>query len=299
VKQRAILAALGALLLALPFMVLVTRTLFPALPATEDGGRRISPMLDSEARARLRTYRRDCGSGQPCEPPLGCVTDLRILAQYCTDSECTTDTQCPAGQVCREIDTADNGPSVRFCVPAGKRHEGEHCFKLPLSQETACAAGLACGGKESWCARPCLKDGARGCAEGFFCADTTLGPLCLPTCEARGCPGGQSCVRHQEGASACAEIYGPNCQQSPCPAGRECNLGQDPARPGKVWMECIERCGEGYPPCTSGLACDGWVCRAPCNPADPSPCMKGYVCRQHRPERPWVCRPDSQDLGAR
>jgi hypothetical protein len=292
VKRHAILAALGASLLALPFMVLVHSTLLPALPATEATGRHISPMLDSEARARLKTYRRDCGSGQPCEPPLGCVTDLRILAQYCTDSECTTDTQCPPDQVCRELDTAGQGPLVRLCVPVGKRQEGERCFKLPPSQETACAAGLSCGGKEGWCAQPCHEDGGGGCSEGFFCARTAPRPLCLPTCEARGCPTGQSCVRHPEGASACAELYGPHCQQSPCPAGRECHLGQDPTRPGKVWMECIERCGEGYPPCTRGLACDGWVCRVPCNPNAPGSCMEGYVCRQHKPDRPWVCRPD-------
>jgi hypothetical protein len=293
VSWRTFLAIFAALLFVLPLVLLLGIMLQPSLPKEGLGGRRISPVLTTEARAQLHTYRRDCGLSSECEPPLGCLMETRMGRQYCTDSQCTTNAQCPEGQVCQNLDTSGDGPLVRLCVPTGPRQEGEACIALPSEREYACSPGLVCGGRFGWCARPCQPSEPAGCPAGFFCSDTVPQPLCLPTCEERGCPDGQFCARFDEGTSICAEIYGPNCQQTPCPGGRECDVGLDPARPGKVWMECIERCGEAHPPCPEGLACDGWVCRVPCNPADPVPCsVEGYVCHQHRPDRDWVCRPD-------
>jgi hypothetical protein len=288
---RAILGVCAGLLLPLPLILLLGSLLRPDWEEPGPEGVRVSPVLSTEERLRLSTYRRDCGLSSECEPPLGCLMEARVRRQYCTDSQCATDAQCPEGQVCQLLATSGDGPRVRFCVPVGVRQEGEHCIELPEAKESACAPGLLCGGRHGWCARPCRRGDAAGCPDGFFCTETLPQPLCLPTCEARGCSEGQHCIQFSEGSSACAQVYGPHCQQAPCPEGRECEVGQSSTRPGKVWMECIERCGEGFPACSAGLVCDGWQCRAPCNPQEPA-CIAGYVCKQHRPDRPWVCQPD-------
>jgi hypothetical protein len=292
VNWRAVLAVLASLLLSLPLVLLLGGVLRPGLPEVGPGGRPISPVLTTEERMRLATYRHECGLSSECEPPLGCVMEARARRQYCTDSQCTTDAQCPEGQICRDIASSGDGPWVRFCLPVGVRQEGEHCLQLPETREAACAPGLRCGGKDGWCARPCQKGASAACPEGFFCADTEPEPLCLPTCEVRGCPPGQHCIRYGEGTSVCAEMFGPPCQQTPCPRGGECQVGHDSTRPGKVWLECVERCGESHPPCSAGLICDAWLCRAPCDPHAPHPCREGYLCKQHMPDRPYACQPD-------
>jgi hypothetical protein len=293
-KWRTVLAVLVGVMLPLPLVLLAGLVERPVPPPPSPSGRKISPVLTAEQRLRLATYRADCGSGERCEPPLGCLTELRTFRQYCTDSQCSLDAECPEGQVCRGLATAGDGPLVRVCVPVGLRQEGEFCFPLPKDREAACAEGLICGGRYmSWCARPCQKQEAAPCPEGFFCADTDPEPVCLPTCEARRCPEGKHCVRYLHGVSVCAEVYGPQCQQTPCPRGGECEASYDTAHPGKSWMECVERCGEGRPPCSAGMVCDKWLCRVPCDPKGPPSCIEGYVCRQHKPGRPFTCQPES------
>ncbi len=253
---------------------------------------RISPVLDAERRSRLMTYGKSCGVSSECEPPLGCLFQARTGYAHCTDSQCLTDAQCPEGQVCRTLATDEDGPLVRFCVALGMRQEGEGCLKVPGDKGYACAAGLVCGGRDGWCSRPCRPGIAAQCPEGFFCADTLPEPVCLPTCEQRACPTGQHCVRFQEGASVCAHVYGPHCQQSPCPEGRECRAHRESLHPGKVWMECVERCGEGFPPCGEGKVCDAWHCVPPCDPLGPEVCNEGYYCDRRTESRPFSCQPD-------
>ena len=291
-RWRAALALLVAVLLPVPLVLLLGGIQRPALPQPSPNGMKISPVLTAEQRLRLATYRAECGSGEPCEPPLGCLTETRTFRQYCTDSQCSVDAECPEGQVCRALATAGDGPLVRVCVPVGVRREGEACIALPKDREGACAPGLLCGGRHrKWCARPCPK--TEECPPGFFCAMTNPEPVCLPSCEATGCPAGQHCVRFQEGVSVCSRVYGPQCQQTPCPRGGRCDATSDVAHPGKAWMECVEPCGEGRPPCNAGLVCEKWRCRVPCDPKGPSVCIEGYVCRQHRPDRPYTCQPES------
>jgi hypothetical protein len=292
VNWRSTLGVLAGLLLPLPLILSLgtVRLLEPRVSGPE--GKRISPVLTSEERALLVTYHRDCGLSSECEPPLGCLTETRARKQYCTDSECTTDAQCPEGQLCQHLATWGDGPLVRRCVPVGIRQQGEGCIKLPEDKGSACAPGLLCGSYEGWCSRPCRMGSVSDCPAGFFCADTIPEPVCLPTCEARGCPEGQHCILFDEGASVCAQVYGPQCQQTPCSHGHECDVSTKPQQPGKVWMECVERCGEGHPPCTAGLICDGLRCKPPCNPQDPDPCGEGYRCKERRPGRPSACYPD-------
>jgi hypothetical protein len=288
---RVMLAVLAGLLLILPLMALLSALMKPAAPEVGPRGRPLSPLLDTESRTQLITYRRDCTLSSDCEPPLGCLTDARLRAHYCTDSQCLTDAQCPSGHACRRLATTGDGPLVRFCVPIGRRKEGERCIKVPDDQDSACAAELMCGGQLGWCARPCHENAA-ACPQGFFCADTEPEPVCLPTCEVQGCPVGQQCIHHEEGASACAQVYGLQCQQSPCPAGRKCEVRHATAHPGKVWMECVERCGEEFPSCAAGMICDGWQCQRSCSPQEQNPCSEGYRCGQRRPGEPHTCQPD-------
>jgi hypothetical protein len=287
---RAALAILAGLLLPVPLVLLALGVMFPKPWSPESDGARVSPVLNVEERTRRVTYRRECQDSSECEKPLGCVSDGRVWADYCTDSQCMTDAQCSEGFVCRSVATAGAGPLVRFCITEGLRQEGERCDPLPSDKDEACAPGLLCGGREGWCGRPCQRDSA-GCPEGFFCADVAPQPLCLPTCVSRGCPEGQRCVGFEEGASACAEVLGPDCQQSPCAGGSECRV-LSATHPGKVWMECVQPCGEGRPECPAGNICYLWRCQPSCDPQKPGTCGEGFRCERAKPESPPVCWPD-------
>lgn len=288
---RKVLALCAGVLLPLP-LVLLWGLLRPELPTDTPTGTRVSPMLDDAQRMRLITYGRQCGPGAECEPPLGCLFEVRYLRSYCTDSRCEKDAQCSEGQVCRSVATWGDGPQVRVCVPIGVRQEGEGCVEIPKSKENACAAGLLCGGRDGWCARPCRPGDAKGCPEGSFCADTIPQPVCLPTCETQGCPQGQQCIPFKEGSSKCARVYGTNCLQTPCPAGQKCDVQYEPPHPDKVWMACVARCGEGLPACQPGWVCDGWDCVQPCEPRGPEVCGEGYYCHRLAERMPYACLPD-------
>ena len=288
---RTILSICAGMLLPLPLLLLGT-LLHPKLEAAAPTGVRISPVLDAEVRDRLLTYKRSCRSSAECDPPLGCLYASRYRHAYCTDSQCTTDAQCPEGQLCLKLATKGNGPLVRVCVPVGVRQEGETCDSVPADQQSACADGLVCAGRDGWCARSCHLETTAECPEGFFCADTTPEPACLPTCEKRGCPAGQQCIRFLEGASQCVHVYGPNCQQSPCPEGRQCQAMPDPAHPGKAWLWCVQLCGTDHPPCPTGKVCSEYECVPECDPEVPAACAEGYRCRKPWPESPFGCHPD-------
>jgi len=274
-------------------VVLVWGLLKPEITIGTPTGRRVSPMLESGQRVQLTTYHLKCRTGAECEPPLGCFFDARYKHAYCTDSQCTADAQCPEDQTCQGLASKDDGPLVRMCIPVGLRQSGENCTPAPKDKGYACAAGLVCGGHNyGWCGQPCRLDAQAPCPEGFFCADTVPEPICLPTCEKQGCPDGQHCIRFDEGASACAAVHGVNCQQSPCADARKCLVLPRPSQPGKVWMECLERCGKDLPPCGPGKVCDVWQCLPSCDPQATDVCEEGYRCRQPWPDRPFACRPD-------
>ncbi len=284
--------AAGGLLPVPLLLALFSLRLGGTAPVPDDG--RVSPVLSFEERMERVTYHRHCEKSSDCEPPMGCIIDARFYTHYCTDSQCVTDAQCPEGLVCRELPSVDDGPLVRFCIPLGLRKEGEGCIELAPDWRYACESGLLCsGGRRSWCGRACNMDDAASCPEGFFCANVKPAPLCLPTCEARGCPEGQQCIRHYNGVSQCAVVYGPPCQDSPCPEGRECRVETSTPHPGKAWSECVQRCGPDRPPCPDGFTCDRWHCLPGCDPQGPNTCPEGYRCQQgFKPVRPWVCRPD-------
>lgn len=289
---RTFLGVCAGIFISLPLVVLWGTLLQPVSGSVEPAGARISPMLDVEQRARLITYGRTCESSAECEPPLGCFYESRYRHAYCTDSQCATDAQCSEGQVCRTLATDENGPLVRVCSPVGVRQEGESCFPVPSDPKSACVAGLLCAGKDYWCARPCHPGTPAECPEGFFCADTTPEPACLPTCEKQGCPAGEQCIRFREGSSLCAQVYGSNCQQSPCAAGEFCTPRTNPQAPGKVWLRCVPECGKERPSCPAGRVCDAYECLPACEPQNPATCDEGYRCKQPWPDLAFACYPD-------
>jgi hypothetical protein len=295
VKGRALWALSAGLLLSAPLVLIAVYTVREHLSARTDEGS-ISPILSFEERLRLVTYQRPCGKGRQCEPPLGCLPYARDFTSYCTDSECLTDEQCREGFRCQTLRTSQ-GPQVRACIPLGARQEGQRCESIPASQSEACGAGLLCGA--GWCGRPCQKGAPESCPRGFFCADVTPGPLCLPSCETAGCPEDQRCVSLNRGASACRAVHGDNCQQAGCPAGQACEVFEREDHPDEVWMACTTACGRQDAPstCPEGLVCEYFSCKKPCDPKGPEVCGPGFYCGRFRPDRPWVCRFDRR--GAR
>lgn len=291
---RVALAAFLGLLLPVP-LVLLGFVMSMGVQPPRSSSVRVSPVLSVEERANRVTYHVYCVKDSDCEPPLACFGDSRFRTQYCTDSQCTTDAQCPEGSVCLALSSLRFGALVRFCVPVGPRLEGEPCLRLPSQRASACGPGLICGGKGGWCGRPCDKGAPSSCPEGFFCADVRPEPMCLPSCEERGCPEGQQCVLDKEGASACAVVHGTECQQSPCPDSQQCRTFFSSRHPGEAWMQCIHPCDPKNPQCPDGRVCVRHQCQPSCEPWKPGTCGVGYRCEQYKPGAPWTCEPDWDD----
>ncbi len=279
----------AGLLLPLPLVMVLVAAQHDSHPVRAPTN--VSPVLSHEERMQRTTYLRHCEKSSDCEPPLRCLR--RWDNGICTDSECMTDAQCREDETCQEFETNDDEPRVRMCITQGRRREGERCRSFPANRAEACEPGLRCF--EGWCGRPCRMGESASCPSGFFCAEE--GALCLPTCEGRNCPQGQQCVRlnprvREQRGSACVTVHGSNCQQSACSEGQRCLVFDVPHRPGEVWMNCRQRCGEGRPACPEGLLCNRLFCRQPCDPQVHGGCGSGEKCAQSTPEEPWVCQPD-------
>ena len=174
VSWRRAAAVCLSLLLPLPLVLLLRILQERELPTdTAISGTRILPMLDTDRRLRLMTYRHECMSGADCEPPLGCLFEARYNQAYCTDSQCLTDAQCPEGQFCRALATKEQGLRVRICIPPGNGR-GEFCDPAPRKKGTlalpgGCAAAIPIIGAAARAGRASTPT---GCPTGFFCAET-------------------------------------------------------------------------------------------------------------------------------
>ncbi|SEM24642.1 hypothetical protein SAMN05444354_113179 [Stigmatella aurantiaca] len=291
-KWHALPGILAAICLPMPLILLLTFSSRTLEQVSAGHGSRISPVLDVEERTRLSTYKRRCKTSADCEPPLGCLVDGRHGIFYCIDSQCTADTQCPEGLVCRGIETLGGGPVVNLCVPIGPRRQGERCSTLSRRGDVACIEELRCGGRQGWCGSRCSLHEDGSCPKGFFCADMNPEPLCLPTCQQTGCPEGQQCIRYDDGVSACAEVYGDNCQQSSCPSTQECRVRDFRVNPAAVWLACTTSCKGKGAVCPAGHVCLGYSCEPSCQPDAPGACGEGFRCIQRREGSPWRCVPD-------
>jgi hypothetical protein len=275
-RWRALVAVAFGVLLALPLtLVFLSRHATPGA-----GGWRLSPRLPPEERVALPSLLKACVNDSDCEPPLACFWDPRYLLQLCQGSDCIGDSHCPVGHVCRWIPAREGTKvAVSHCVPVGLRQEGEPCVRLRRLEEPGCAEGLVCA---DWCGRRCGGWWSGGCPAGFFCAqDNPDGPVCLPTCEGRGCPEGQRCVRLEAGVSTCAVVHGQDCQRESCAEGQRCEVDMTPLSPGEAWMRCVWPCtGEGYTSegCPSELSCLDGECRERCVVTDANQCGPEATC---------------------
>lgn len=248
--------------------------------------RAVSPILTLDERRELMTHERSCKKAEDCEPPLGCL-NLGSGHSICMASECQTDLQCAEEFTCRALKSRGGGPWIHTCIVRGTAEEGEPCSSsYTFQQEAVCRPGLLCNGH---CGRPCQLDDSSSCPEGSICLKGREGPSCMPTCEGRTCPEGQECVPFKDGSSVCGKIWGENCQRQGCPEGTSCRTSYFPGSPGEISMECIQRCGEGRPPCLEGTLCDQRMCRRPCDEKDAHACGPQEVCSYFPVTRRWLC----------
>ncbi|WP_395835085.1 hypothetical protein [Archangium violaceum] len=286
-RGRVLVAVLAGLLLSAPLMALLVSNWLMPLTRFSSTREKAVPMLSWEQRRQLSTWRQPCRRSNDCESPLACVFDKKVQGLYCADSECVTDSQCGEGFACRAMSTW-GGEFLKRCALEGDRQEGEGCELLSGTHASACAPGLFCKG---WCGRPCQPEVPGSCPEGFFCPREggPDGPSCLPSCEARGCPPGQACIRFSEGASVCAVVHGTNCQQSPCPEAHVCETRTLPDRAGTVWMRCEAPCSNNGVSCPEGSFCRSRRCVRACHPDSPGTCGPGEKCEPLHDSTRWAC----------
>lgn len=293
-KWRTVLPGLlGVLLLPLPLLGLVYLAMsHPGARPSPPTGHHLVPMLSPEVRQGLRTYEQDCRTDADCESQLRCFYNLRTGRQYCTDSTCGTDEDCPEDFACRTLRAHNKEDFIRVCSLQGSRKEGELCEKLPRLLVDGCEKGLICSG---FCGRPCSLEQPSSCPEGYVCKEGDHAPSCVPTCEGRACPAGQRCVSLMGGhGSVCMTVHGQDCELNPCPQGMYCTRSTYPTTPGKIWMQCLRRCGRSTAPCPEDSACFLFQCRQACNPEGPPVCEPGFACGRNQPGQPWVCLPGTR-----
>lgn len=285
---RALTTVLLGLLLTVPLVALFVSSSWPKpLASPELEQRNVAPMLSQEQRRQLSTWRQPCRRSDDCDSPLVCFADVNMRGLYCTDSDCVTDAQCRDDFVCGLVSTL-NGEVLKRCLLVGDRREGESCVRFSKKYAEACARGLLCDG---WCGRPCEPEVPGSCPEGFFCPREggPEGPSCLPSCEARGCPPGQACIRFGQGASVCSVVRGTNCQQLPCPEAQVCQTHTLPRRAGVVWMRCELPCSNDGLSCPEGSVCRFQRCVRACGPDSPGTCGPGEKCARSRDGARQVC----------
>ncbi|ATB34700.1 hypothetical protein CYFUS_000107 [Cystobacter fuscus] len=281
-------AILVAVLLPAPIMAIISiHWLEPLTKRVAEQAKAVVPMLSWEQRSQRPTWRQACRRSTDCDSPLACFLDTHVHGFYCTDSECETDSQCQTGFVCRSVETW-GGEVLNRCVLEGDRREGERCKPQSRKYASACAAGLLCA---DWCGRPCEPEEPGSCPEGFFCPPEggPQGSSCLPTCEARGCPPGQACIRFRQGISVCSVVHGTNCQQSTCPESQVCVTHTVPEKAGAVWMRCELPCTSDGSSCPEGFFCHLSRCVRACEPDAPGTCGPGEKCARLRASGLQAC----------
>lgn len=286
-QPRPFLTAVLGILLPLPLVWLFYAVTQAPLKARIEEGPVVPMLTDEEFRAQLG-YLKSCQTATDCTPPLACYFDPMRRTSICGDSTCQTDQQCEEGYTCRTLETAGREARLRLCVRRGVRKEGEQCAPFFDNPQYHCTPGLLC---QDWCGRPCRVNEPASCPEGFFCRDGPEGASCLPSCDERRCPEGQRCASRGEGISICATVHGEDCELESCPQGQKCRMEDLPEKPGELWGECVQSCGENRPPCPEDRVCIVSGCYRACSPEAPSTCGPHFVCDTSGSGSPWYCRP--------
>jgi hypothetical protein len=209
---------------------------------------------------------------EDCPPNRGCMVDFPTRHTLCVADDCTRDEDCAGDEVCR---VATFGGTIRRCVEAGDRYEGERCRSHSTVRADRCQEGLLCVGGS--CGTPCDPAKQSSCPMGRICVDSLDGPACATDdCRKVGCPQDESCIAINATSFACIHrTMGDNCILHPCEDGGVCNVN------------------------VVGAAV-GFTCAKECQPLQPESCPRGYVCGAGDYGAASICYPacDASDLSA-
>lgn len=241
------------------------------------GARTVLPALSRAQLQLLRTYQRRCRGQADCEPPLGCVDDLRLQDRICLGSECDSEHPCGPGFMCAPY-RLQKELSIGLCFVEGTQNEGQPCERFPLKKDRGCRPGLICNG--GYCGRACDPTKPSSCPDRFVCHDWYGEATCLPSCLRSACPSETRCIRLEREFSVCAILRGQDCDEQPCPEREVCRreLGYQRS-PQVVKMWCARPCnkGEGQP-CPTGWYCYNESCARLCGENAPGACPPGETC---------------------
>jgi hypothetical protein len=247
------------------------------------------PLRTSIGFDRLAPHDGGCRGNADCPSVQACVVDRGHL-QQCHPNECDKDSECPTGDVCREVGSVLAEPGVRLCTPVGQSREGQDCNELSTEAAQRCAPGLLCN--VMFCGRPCRLDEPASCPESFACREGSKGPSCVPSCKPGRCPEGLSCVQlpASYGLSLCTEVLGENCLEHPCPLGQKCAFTFTASWPHRIPMACTKTCGQDKR-CPQGFLCRKDTCLQECSPSVAGTCGPNRRCQPLNDDKlGYVCR---------
>ena len=135
------------------------------------------------------------------------------------------------------------------------------------------------------------------CPEGFFCADTTPGPACRPTCEGRDCPEGQQCIRDRKGASGLCRRATARTVRTTLPLRRKVSGYFRLRRLGRCGCDASLSVARDFLPARRGSSATGPPAATPVSPTGPTSASQasaacatttnnsgcaGLTCKPHR-----------------
>ncbi|QSQ20912.1 hypothetical protein JY651_37675 [Pyxidicoccus parkwayensis] len=237
----------------------------------------------------------ECTTDSDCPAGQGCVIDYGKGTFTCAASECEDDSHCFPGSVCRVAAGGAPGPVIRRCLQTGVRLLGEPCSRLPATRDEACEEGLLCINHH--CGTPCTPGEAGTCPDGYTCEESPSGAACLPDCRKLGCSSDKQCAPLNGGAFQCLDLVVDECSdEKPCAGGAQCIVRGRGGRAGRFCAAAcdswkVESCG-GNQVCGIGGP-TGSACYAKCDPQDLDTCPQGWLCTTVTEDlQTWGCLPD-------
>ncbi|MCY1017571.1 hypothetical protein [Pyxidicoccus sp. MSG2] len=237
----------------------------------------------------------ECTTDSECPAGQGCIINFGKGTFECAASECENDSGCFPGSVCRVAAGGAPGPVIRRCLLAGVRLAGESCSRWPATREEACGEGLLCINHR--CGPPCTPGEPEACPEGYSCEESPSGAACVSDCRGQGCPTGKQCAALNGGVHQCLNLVVDECSdEKPCAQGENCIVR---GRVGHAGRFCAAACDSWKTDsCSGAQVCGmggptGSACYAKCDPQDLSTCPQGWLCTTVTEDlQTWGCLPD-------
>ena len=237
-----------------------------------------------------------CASDLDCPAKHACLLEYRTNTNHCLREDCSEDSDCTQGNVCRVVNASDARPPLKRCIIAGNRLEGESCSIWPNGPEGACDEYLVCA--HGRCGRPCTPSGPNTCPPAFACAqlDTSGVASCVPDCRKQGCPEGRACVLIASVMALCLELANDDCRrpESACPTGQICDMTYSRD---SVLFHCDRPCSPfDSASCAENEVCGALggtsTCMQRCQPGGANTCAQNYRCAYaDEAHQVFACRP--------